>query len=787
MWRLVFLSLAVGPNPALAADDSPQEIWLESFAAGAEKGWGTGGWTGRPAATSCDGRPSITWEFPESTEVQYAYIYRPIEARAKGWIEAAAEFRYQGWKDASIQFGFHDGESFFMDDLRHPIPDRWTPIQAREGSITFGIANNWASPPSRNVRYLRFVLRGVPGPGARLEVRAAKLLDWPSPDRPHLLELEGRTVLLSDSSTWWPYLRQRPKDNEFLRFFISDNLFGSSREALEGARAFVHDGVYRLHGLMPVPVAAHWSERAQSSDDSAWRFQWHALMPVHMFLLANDLEPNEEYLFQAREHAMRWLDRDLAKRPEDPVFVWYDHGTAMRTLNLLALWEIGRSRPFDTLSLAQLVRAIAEHARVLAAESFVARNQPLPFHNHAVFQAVALLAAGILLPEFAEAPTWRRLGTERLLDQITHLVTREGALNENSFGYHYGMTSFCDSLLRWMESARLPEAERIRPVCTTMAQFLKDVAYPNGQLPAFGDTIHGMRADRQGKAMEGSTTPGDRVFPDSGYALLRYLPAGKPTAQTRQLNLIASSQSVTHKHADNLSFTFFFAGREWLTDPGLYAYGRKDVFDSFFRSPRAHNAPVLDGQDYDPKPGSARITRWDSHEAVSLIIAEHTGYPQATIRRTILVDKEGDAIFVCDRLLPEKGVPPKLSQWFQASPEVDIRTLAAGAIALSAPGTAATLLVVPIQPNDLTVRSFRGQKQPFVAGFYFPSYGEAQPLYSFRYQADRPTRCQIVAIKPLDALPHRSPAPGIRTALTRRYRELMRVIDPEENDAGCGR
>ena len=55
--------------------------------------------------------------------------------------------------------------------------------------------------------------------------------------------------------------------------------------------------------------------------------------------------------------------------------------------------------------------------------------------------------------------------------------------------------------------------------------------------------------------------------------------------------------AATHGHADALSFTFSVGGREFLVDPGTYAYYTQQAWRRYFRGTAAHNALRIDGLD----------------------------------------------------------------------------------------------------------------------------------------------------------------------------------------------
>ncbi len=51
-----------------------------------------------------------------------------------------------------------------------------------------------------------------------------------------------------------------------------------------------------------------------------------------------------------------------------------------------------------------------------------------------------------------------------------------------------------------------------------------------------------------------------------------------------------------HQHEDKLHFLLHAHGRSMITDPGIYSY-RRDPYERYFRSARAHNSIIVDGKE----------------------------------------------------------------------------------------------------------------------------------------------------------------------------------------------
>ncbi|MBV8031927.1 MAG: heparinase II/III-family protein, partial [Betaproteobacteria bacterium] len=119
---------------------------------------------------------------------------------------------------------------------------------------------------------------------------------------------------------------------------------------------------------------------------------------------------------------------------------------------------------------------------------------------------------------------------------------------------------------------------------------------------------------------------------------------------------------AAHGHADALSFTLSVAGREFLVDPGTYAYHTQARWRSYFRGTGAHNTVRIDGLDQS-EPGGAFMWLRKARAGCSLWLSSaqkdsfegwHDGYMRlpdpVKHRRLIELDKRERRIVVEDTL-----------------------------------------------------------------------------------------------------------------------------------------
>ena len=100
------------------------------------------------------------------------------------------------------------------------------------------------------------------------------------------------------------------------------------------------------------------------------------------------------------------------------------------------------------------------------------------------------------------------------------------------------------------------------------------------------------------------------------------------------MTVLATSLCRTHKHEDNLSFTLFFDGLEWLIDPSFYSHEYASTVPAYLRSALAHNALAIPGRSYSIEPGVATLSgHTDGSEFT--ISAEHRAYENIVVKREL--------------------------------------------------------------------------------------------------------------------------------------------------------
>jgi hypothetical protein len=175
----------------------------------------------------------------------------------------------------------------------------------------------------------------------------------------------------------------------------------------------------------------------------------------------------------------------------------------------------------------------------------------------------------------------------------------------------------------------------------------------------------GPKADAQYRELDAERTrlPLRQTFPEGGYYVL-----GCDFDTPNEIRLVADAGPLGERaaaaqgHADALSFTLSAGGREFLVDPGTYAYQSRERWRQYFRGSSAHNTLRIDGLDQSLQAGNflwlkkanAGCSLWLSSAQKDSFEGWHDGYTRlgdpVKHRRLIELDKAARRVAIEDTL-----------------------------------------------------------------------------------------------------------------------------------------
>jgi hypothetical protein len=302
-------------------------------------------------------------------------------------------------------------------------------------------------------------------------------------------------------------------------------------------------------------------------------------------------------------------------------------------------------------------------------------------NTHLTGEALGLFYAGVLFPELAEAPRWRRLGRQILIDECRRQIHQDGVYFEQATCYQQYTIDIYLHFLMLADRNNVAVPADVRQRVEHMLQFFLAVHAPDGSLPPIGDADGGHllplarrapgdcratfatgavlfnRADflwaaggpapevlwllgvpgwDAVKALESRApgAPASAVFRQGGYVVMRDAWTREAHELIFDVGPLGCPVSGAHGHADLLSVQVWAFGEPYIVDPGTFCYTADAGWRRYFRSTEAHSTITIDGLPQAEPRGpftwrarpSASLRAWTSSEASDFADASHDAY-----------------------------------------------------------------------------------------------------------------------------------------------------------------
>ncbi|MGD0626637.1 MAG: alginate lyase family protein [Thermodesulfobacteriota bacterium] len=322
------------------------------------------------------------------------------------------------------------------------------------------------------------------------------------------------------------------------------------------------------------------------------------------------------------------------------------------------------------------------------------------YNNHLLSEALALYAAGILLPQAPESGRWRRLGLEILQEGAERQFYPDGGYIQQSHNYH--RVALQDLLFAWI----LARAHGDQPpqswgqAMERSLQFLlthqnpADGSLPNygandGSLPMILSTCDfsdfrpllqavsiAVRAKRIYDAGPWDETAAwlfgpralDQPLQKPAYFSVSFAQTGYHVLRGRSAGSFSSFRCGTIRdrfsQIDMLHVDVWWRGQNVIADAGSFLYNGPEKWHRHFMGTACHNTIMVDGRDQMLHYRrfkclywtEARILDFQERGSYAFVTGEHYGfrrYPgQCVHRRSVLFVKD-DLWVVVDRVLGE--------------------------------------------------------------------------------------------------------------------------------------
>ncbi len=295
-------------------------------------------------------------------------------------------------------------------------------------------------------------------------------------------------------------------------------------------------------------------------------------------------------------------------------------------------------------------------------------------NTHLIGEAAALFIGGMVFQDRKRPAAWLERGATLLEREVRKQVLDDGVDAELSSYYHCYALDFFQQVVILAEQNKYPLDPAVRAKFAGMAEFVMNLARPDGTLPLLGDDDGGRALALQERqyrsapgllwiAQRGGTLTEEALwllgrdaldihpseplvrteafYPAAGYAIQR---SGRSHLifDCGGLGMLTGG----HSHADSLSVVLSKGGGELLADPGTFIYNGAPEWRNYFRSTRAHNTVVIDERDQAERSGTfawRNTLTARGFSGAGYFEGEHDGYESIGVthrRRVIQVAPE---------------------------------------------------------------------------------------------------------------------------------------------------
>lgn len=443
------------------------------------------------------------------------------------------------------------------------------------------------------------------------------------------------------------------------------------------------------------------------------KYLWEPNRHLHLVNLAQayQLTGNPRYIRGVRDQLLSWFD-------QCPYLIGPNWVSALevgiRLINWSIVWQLiagKNSSIFDGVEGASFrqswIESIYQHTHFI--NSHFSRYSSA--NNHLIGEAAGLYIATLTWPYWPEFDKWRVTAKDILEHEALLQNTLDGVNKEQAISYQQFVLDF---LILSGLAGRANKSEfsldywnRIE----AMLEYLASVMDVAGNIPMIGDADDGYvvslsqepkfcpyrsllstgtvlfkRGDFKKKAgglddktlwilgnnaddqfdlisVENVILPVHRKFAEGGYYIL-----GADFDTDDEIRIVLDAGPLgygslaAHGHADALAFTLSIAGREFLIDPGTYAYHTKQKWRDYFRGTSAHNTVRIDHENQSVIAGNFMWSKmahticetWELGDVTDRFVGSHDGYTRlddpVIHRRELLLNKAEDNLLVTDEL-----------------------------------------------------------------------------------------------------------------------------------------
>jgi hypothetical protein len=419
--------------------------------------------------------------------------------------------------------------------------------------------------------------------------------------------------------------------------------------------------------------------------------------------------------------------------------------------------------------------------------------------NQVLMEMYGMANAAVCWPEFKEASSWLDYAVKRMTAEITKQVYPDGVQMELTSHYHRVSLRNFQNVADAAGRAKRDLPPEYHKGLVRMWNYLAYSMRPDGHGVLNNDSDLDFNRQRvlnaakrynrndwiyiatNGKEGEKPEGPASSMFPWAGQLVMRR----SWDADAHWAFFDAGPWGLAHQHSDMLHVSVSAYGRDLLVDSGRFAYRGKvasEFRNRYARHSRGHNVILIDdcGQAPGPRQSSRPLAESQCMIRESFDFARNSfdkfGGVKGTIRHTrAVLYARGMFWVVVDRI--ETDRPRKLEALWHWHPHCTVKERE-GRVE-SVDQNQGNLCIVPVATISWKVNVVKGQKKPFVQGWYSKKYNNVEPSPTAVFS----TRIDSSTMFAWILFPAKGRAPQINATIVSQNDEIMviRITDSRDD------
>jgi len=478
-------------------------------------------------------------------------------------------------------------------------------------------------------------------------------------------------------------------------------------------------------------------------------------------------------------YAQAWVDQITGWLNDNPPEIGVNWLSNLEHAIRMANWWLALAMFLDSPLMSDDLAARILGVMVLKARHILADldySRINMANNHLLGDAMGLAVMGLTLPDMAESARWREIGVGTLWNEARRQINPDGTSFECAISYHRFVAYFYVLVVCLCRKAGIGVPDLVGKRLEGMFDFVLNLRRPDGGMPSIGDWDDGRTVVLSEHSLDDfrpMLSTGAVLFrrADLAWAAERLdeetlwllgpraadVFTSLQPAPPRQTSLafaqggyfisrsdwsdqafhaaIKNGPFESHTHADLLNVELSAFGRPLLVDPGTYTYNGPWAWRTYFRSTKAHNTVMVDGEGQALAhrvfrwlfPPTGRTLAWHTSPSspIDYYEGDHNGFRRLSgrpVHRRALWAVRGEYWLVLDTLLGKGRHDLELRLHFD--PSLDVVEQDGQFVATGRGGVGAR--VIACSPTSLNTRIVRGQEDP-IEGWHSPGYGRKMP------------------------------------------------------------